>query len=79
MTVDESLNLHKQFIDYPDKNHIRPLEYHNRIQHILPESLIEIISLSNDINEYTISHKIEMNNDKSCYSILPENLTSSPS
>ena len=65
MTVAEYLNLHKQLIDNPDKNHPRPLEYHNRTDHILPGSESEIISLLNDINEYIISHKMKINNDKS--------------
>ena len=65
LTVAESINLKKQLIPNPDPDQPRPLEYHNRTEHILPESESQIIPLLKDIMDYAESHKMKINSDKS--------------
>ena len=61
MTVAESLK--KQLVSNP--NMPRPFEYHTRTEHCLPERESNIIPLLDEINNYTISHKMKINSDKS--------------
>ena len=65
MTVAESLNLKKQLVPNPNINQGRPLEYHNRTEQSLPESVSQIVPLLNDILDYTNNHKMKINSDKS--------------
>ena len=63
MTAAEALNLKKQLVDNPDLP--RPLEYHSRTEHVLPESESEILTLLNEIKDYTLAHKMKVNSQKS--------------
>ena len=64
MTAAEAINVKKQLITNPDTNLPRPLEYHQRTGHTLHESESQIQSLLKDIKEYTLSHKMKVNSDK---------------
>ena len=65
LTVAESLNLKKQLVPNPNGNPPRPLNFHDRTEQILPESESKLQVLLNDIIDYTINHKMELNKDKS--------------
>ena len=59
LTVAESLKLKKQVIPNSD------IEFRNRTEHIMPDSESQIIPLLKDILEYTESHKMKINCEKS--------------
>ena len=65
LTVAESLKLKKQLIPNPDTDQPRPLEYHNRTEHVLPDSESQIVPCLKDILEYADSHKMKANSAKS--------------
>ena len=90
MTVAESLNLKKQLINNPELNPPRPLQYHERTGHILPEGLSEVQIQLNEIKAYSEEHQMKINEEKTkvilfnrsrkydfmpeCYINLDENL-----
>ena len=65
LSVAESLSLKKQLIPNPDTNQPRPLEFRNRTEHVLPESESKVQDLLDRIMEYTVTHKMKVNSDKS--------------
>ena len=65
LSVAESLNLKKQLIKNPDVNQPRPLDFHDRTEHILPESESRVQELLNTIVDYTDTHKMKVNGEKS--------------
>ena len=64
-SVAESLNLKEKLVHKKDNSLSRPLEYHNRTEHVLPESESKVQGLLNAIVEYTTNHKMKINNEKS--------------
>ena len=65
LSVAESLNLKKQLIKNPDVSQPRPLDYHDRTEHVLPESESRVQELLNTIVDYTRTHKMKVNSEKS--------------
>ena len=65
LTVAESFNLKKQLIVNPDINQQRPLEFHDRTNHILPVSESKMHDFLNDVVDYTFTHKMKVNSEKS--------------
>ena len=65
LSIAESLNLKKQLIPNPDVNQPRPLDYHNRTEHSLPQCKSKVQGLLNTVAEYTTSHKMKVNSEKS--------------
>ena len=65
MTVAESINVKNQLAANPDTDPQRPLEFHSRTGHILPEKESQLIPMLNEIKEYTESHGMKINHDKS--------------
>ena len=63
LTVCESIDLKKQLVSRP--NMPRPLEYHARTEHYLPKSESQIIPLLEENKQYTFSHIMKINSDKS--------------
>ena len=61
LSIAESLNLKKLLIPNPDTNQPRPLEFHNRTEHILPISESKVQEQLKSIMEYTVSHKMKVN------------------
>ena len=64
MTAAVSINLKEKLIPNPDPNPIRPLQYHDRTQHILPEENSEIQSCINDLITYSNDHQMQINEKK---------------
>ena len=60
----ESLNLKEQLV-HKNGSFPRPLEYHNRTEHVLPKSESKVQKLLDEIVEYTNIHKMKINNEKS--------------
>ena len=65
MTAAVSINLKEKLIPNPDPNPIRPLQYHDRTQHILPEENSELQSCINDLITYSSDHQMQINENKS--------------
>jgi hypothetical protein len=42
MTAAEAINLKKELIKNPNTNAVRPLQYHDRTKHILPEGQSQV-------------------------------------
>ena len=63
MTAAEAIHVRKQLVTKPDLP--RPLEYHQRTEHVVPGTQSQLQSLLNDVIEYTTTHKMKVNNDKS--------------
>ena len=53
MTVAEAIDLKKKLVENPDPCPPRPLQYHERTGHILPESESEVQQLLTEILTYT--------------------------
>ena len=53
MTVAEAINLKQQLVINPDPNPPRPLQYHERTGHILPEGQSEVQTLLTGLNTFT--------------------------
>ena len=64
MTVAESLNLKKVLIENPDNNPSRPIQYHKRTGHILPEGLSAVQNLLKEIQIYSENHEMKINDSK---------------
>ena len=64
-SVAESLNLKKLLVQNPDENQPRPLNFHDRTQHILPESESKVRTILKDIVDYSSEHKMKINSAKS--------------
>ena len=64
-SVAESLNLKEKLVHRTDYSLPRPLEYHNRTEHFLPESESKVQGLLDVIVKYTTDHKMKINNQKS--------------
>ena len=64
MTIAEALNLKKCLTENPDPNPPRPLQYHQRTGHVLPEARSTVQALLGELNEYTRAHKMKLNSDK---------------
>ena len=64
MTVAEALNLKKKLIPNPNNNLPRPVQYHQRTGHILPEGQSAVQSLLTDIKIYTHSNEMKLNTAK---------------
>ena len=64
MTAAVSIDIKNNLVRNPDPNPARPLQYHDRTQHILPESNNELQSFLNDLKIYTNDHQMRINEDK---------------
>ena len=64
MTVAEPINLKQQLVKNPDPNPIRPLQYHERTEHILPEGQSEVQTLLNDLKTYAEKNEMKLNDQK---------------
>ena len=65
MTAAVSINLKQNLVQNPDPNPIRPLQYHDRTQHILPEERYQLQSLLDDLMTYSDDHQMQINQSKS--------------
>ena len=64
MTAAVSINLKEKLIKNPDPNPIRPLQYHDRTLHLLPEDDCQIQSFLNNLQEYANDHQMKINEGK---------------
>ena len=64
MTVAESLNLKKQLVKKPDPNPPRPLQFHDRTGHILPQGVSEVQMQLETIKTYSEDHQMRLNVEK---------------
>ena len=64
MTAAESINLKEKLINNPEQNPIRPLNFHERTQHILPQNESTVQLLLDDINSYAEDHQMQLNHEK---------------
>ena len=65
LTVAQSLSLKKQLIQNSDTDKERPLDFHNRTEHILPKSENRIQDMLEEVVDYAEAHKMKVNHDKS--------------
>ena len=59
MTVAEALILKKTLVENPDPNPPRPLQYHQRTGHILPEGQSAVQSLLTELSTNAEIHQME--------------------
>ena len=64
MTVAEAIDLKKKLVENPDPCPPRPLKYHERTGHILPESESEVQQLLTEILTYTENNQMKLNSNK---------------
>ena len=64
MTIAEALNLKKCLAANPDPNPPRPLEYHQRTGHVLPEGQSAVQTMLTDLREYTELNEMKLNYEK---------------
>ena len=64
MTVAEAIHLKKKVIVNPNPNPPRPLQYHERTGHILPEGQSSVQALLTDLSIYAEDHQMKVNIDK---------------
>ena len=64
MTIAEALNLKKCLTENPELNPARPLQYHQRTGHVLPETQSSVQALLGDLNQYAEAHEMKLNSDK---------------
>ena len=64
MTAAEAINLKKQLIANPNTNPVRPLQYHDRTEHILPEGQSQVKDLLDQLVNYSKEHKMKLNSQK---------------
>ena len=65
MTVAESINLKNKLVVNPDPNPTRPLQYHERTGHVLPEDQSDVQTLLNELSSYTETNEMKLNTNKS--------------
>ena len=64
MTVAESLNLKKQLVKKPDPNPPRPLQFHDRTGHILPQGVSVVQKQLEALKTYSDDHQMRLNVEK---------------
>ena len=64
MTIAEALNLKKCLSEDPEPNPARPLQYHQRTGHVLPETKSSVQTLLGELNQYAVDHEMKLNSDK---------------
>ena len=64
MTAAESINLRDKLIKNPDTNPMRPLNFHERTQHVLPTENTKLQALLDDIKLYSDEHQMKINHEK---------------
>ena len=64
MTAAESINLREKLIPNPDPEPMRPFNYHDRTQHVLPKENSKLQTLLDDVNEYARDHQMKINTEK---------------
>ena len=64
MTAAEAINLKKQLIANPNTNPVRPLQYHDRTEHILPEGQSQVQDLLDQLVNYCKEHQMKLNSQK---------------
>jgi hypothetical protein len=64
MNAAESINLKEKLINNPEQNPLRPLNFHERTQHILPQNESTVQLLPDDINFYAEDHQMKLNHEK---------------
>ena len=69
MTAAESIDLKSKLVNNPDKNPVRPLEYHCRTGHILPKSESKIQHLLDNLKKYCDTNEMKINENK-CMTML---------
>ena len=65
LTVAQSLSLKNQLVLNSDNEKERPLDYHNRTEHLLPRSDCRVQDMLDDVVEYAETNKMKVNQDKS--------------
>ena len=64
MTAAVSIDLKRNLARNQEQNPDRPLQYHDRTQHILPDADNELQVFLNDLKSYTNDHEMVINVDK---------------
>ena len=64
MTIAESINLKQMLVRNSEPNLVRPLIYHNRTEHILPEENYAMQSHLDSLHNYTVKHQMKINERK---------------
>ena len=64
MTAAEAINLKKQLVKNPNSNPARPLQYHERTEHILPEGQSQVQDLLDQLVSYSADHQMKINSEK---------------
>ena len=64
MTAAESINLKEKLVNNPEQNPIRPLNFHDRTKHILPQDESTVQLLLDDINSYAEDHQMQIKHEK---------------
>ena len=64
MTAAVSINIKEKLVKNPEPNPARPLRYHDRTQHILPDDENNLQEFLNDLMKYTNEHEMKINDSK---------------
>ena len=64
MTAAESINLRDKLIRNPDPDPMRPLNYHDRTLHVLPNESCKLQTLLDDTRNYARDHEMQINQEK---------------
>ena len=64
MTAATAINLKEKLIQNPEPNPARPLQYHSRTGHILPDNKNELQKMMNELGEFSNQHQMAINKKK---------------
>ena len=62
MMAAESIYLKEKLVENP--NPVRPLQYHERTLHVLPDGVSDLQSLLDDLKTYSLNHQMRINDEK---------------
>ena len=64
LTIAKSINLRSEFKTYKESELVRPLQFHERTKHILPNDKNEMQSEVHQLELYFNEHKMKINSKK---------------
>ena len=64
MSLAEAINLKNKLVANPDPSPTRPLSYHERTEHILPDDEFRMQEILNNLIEYCSKNQMKINGDK---------------
>ena len=64
LTLASSFNYKKMLIENPVQDQVRPVNFHDRTNHILPDAQNPIINAWSTLNRYVTEHDMKLNFDK---------------